>query len=88
MNEPKICPTGGMQGGQVTEHWDSNSTQGTRKEISLYVYQFYFVLCVYMPVACRGQKRCSQALELVVSNYMELGIKPGSSANTACALSH
>lgn len=47
MNEPKICPTGGMQGGQVTEHWDSSSTQGARKEISLYVYQFYFFMCIH-----------------------------------------
>lgn len=88
MNEPKICPAGGMQGGQVTERWDSNSTQVAREKITLCVYQFYFVLCVYIPVAYRGQKRCSHALELVLSNYMELGIKPRSSANTASALSH
>lgn len=41
---------GGRQGAQVMEHWGSDATQVVRKGIPLCVYQFYFVLCVYMPV--------------------------------------
>lgn len=88
MNEPKICPAGGRQGAQVMEHWGSDATQWLGKG-SLYVFinfiLFYVFTCL---LACRGQKRSSQALDLVVRNHMELGIKPGSSASTANALSH